>query len=250
VKVEILTLFPQFFDSVFAHSILGRACESGALELKIHDIRRFTTDKHQQADDGLYGGGAGMLLLPEPLFRAFESIAGNVSPRPVIIYPSAQGIPFTQTAAAELAIETHLVFLCGHYKGVDQRVVERWVDREYSLGDFVLTGGEVAAAAIIDAIIRLLPGVLGDPESASDDSFQAVSLGAHHYTRPEEIDGMRAPGVLLTGHRENIKHWRELNAWVQTLNRRPDLIGNKTGKNNGIVEESDKKSTKIRPSHP
>jgi len=224
LKVEILTLFPKFFDSVFDQSILSRARASGALEISVHDLRRFTTDRHQQADDYLYGGGPGMLMKPEPIFRAFEQLVAGVKPRPLVVYPSAQGKRFTQAAAAELSQQQHLVFLCGHYKGVDQRVVERWVDLEYSLGDYVITGGEIATAAMVDAAVRLIPGVLGDAGSAAGDSFQGDRLDCAHYTRPERFEGMDVPGVLLTGNHKQIECWRRMNSGFLTQTRRPDIL--------------------------
>ncbi len=229
MKVEVITLFPGFFEGVFGQSILRRAQEAGALEPCIHDLREFTTDRHGQADDYRYGGGPGMLLRPEPLFGAFERILSKAESRPLVIYPTPQGEPFTQAAADELARQRHLVFLCGHYKGVDQRVVERWVDREYSIGDYVLTGGETAVAVMVDAAVRLIPGVLGDADSARSDSFRSGGLDGPHYTRPDVTRGLRVPGVLVSGHHRNIERWRRATARYLTRRRRPDLIDNKSG---------------------
>ncbi len=224
LKIDIITLFPGFFKGVFTHSILKRAVDAGALQIDIHDLRKYTTDKHHQADDYRFGGGPGMLLKPEPIFNAFEDIVSNVHPRPLVLFPSPQGIPFNQDIAVELSEKPHLVFLCGHYKGIDQRVIERWVDREYSVGDYVLTGGETAVTTIIDASVRMIPGVLGDLGSALDDSFRDNLLDCSHYTRPENLEGLKVPGVLTSGHHKNIEIWRRITARILTENRRPDLL--------------------------
>jgi len=224
MHVDIITLFPRFFDGVFLNSILKRAIDAGTLKVNIHNLRDFTTDRHHQADDYRFGGGAGMLLKPEPIFRAFEKAVAHVKPRPLVIYPTPQGIPFDQDCAEELSGQGHLIFICGHYKGVDQRVIERWVDREYSLGDYVLTGGEIAAAAMIDAAVRMIPGVLGDIDSARTDSFQHGMLDCPHYTRPEELEGLSVPGVIMSGHHRNIELWRNAAARFLTKKRRPDLL--------------------------
>ena len=228
MKVDILTLFPQFFEGLSSYSILGRALQTGILELRVHDIRDFTQDRHQQADDYRFGGGPGMLLKPDPIFRAFSAVVSGTKPRPLVIYPSPQGKIFSQEVADDLAGESHLVFLCGHYKGIDQRIIERWVDREYSLGDFVLTGGEIAALAMIDATVRMIPGAIGDIDSALGDSFRENMLDCAHYTRPENIEGLTVPGVLLSGHHKNIDIWRDATANFLTRRRRPDLIEKKS----------------------
>ncbi|MDP8229142.1 MAG: tRNA (guanosine(37)-N1)-methyltransferase TrmD [Candidatus Electryoneaceae bacterium] len=224
LKVEIVTLFPHFFDGVFTESMMGRAQKFGAVDIVIHDLRRYATDKHHQADGYLYGGGAGMLLKPEPLFRVLKEITETADIRPLIIYPTPQGKSFQQADADRLAHHHHLIFLCGHYKGIDQRVVERWVDREYSLGDFVVTGGEIAVTAMVDSIVRLLPGVLGDFDSARTDSFRSDRLDCPHYTRPEEFEELAVPSVLMSGHHRNIEHWRRIMAKLLTKRRRPDLL--------------------------
>ncbi len=224
MKIDIVTLFPRFFDGVFSESILARAQSFGAVDISLHNLRDYATDKHHQADDYLYGGGAGMLLKPEPLFRVLKDITSKAVKRPLVIYPTPQGKPFLQTDADELTHFNHMIFICGHYKGIDQRVVDRWVDREYSMGDFVVTGGEIAVTAIVDAVVRLLPGVLGDFDSALSDSFQDRLLDCPHYTRPELIDGMKVPGVLLSGHHRHIEAWRKVASEILTRFRRPDLI--------------------------
>jgi len=223
LRVDIVSLFPSFFNSIFDQSILRRACESGKLEVKLYDLRGYCTDKHHQADDYRFGGGAGMLLKPEPCHRALEAVLTGVRPTPLVIFPTPQGIPFTQDIADELARELHLVFLCGHYKGIDQRVIDRWVDREYSLGDYVLTGGELASSVIIDAVVRMLPGVLGDLDSALGDSFRKGRLDSPHWTRPETCAGVGIPGILKGGHHKNIERWRRLTAEFLTAARRPDI---------------------------
>jgi len=224
LKVDIITLFPEFFDGVFNHSILKRAVDSGALIYNIHDLRSYTTDKHHQADDYRFGGGAGMLLKPEPLFAALKQITDGVKPAPLVIFPTPQGVPFNQSIADDLSRQSHLVFICGHYKGVDQRVIDRWVDREYSLGDYVLTGGEIAITAIIDSAVRMIPGVLGDIDSARSDSFRDNVLDCPHYTRPEELEGLRVPGVLMSGHHLNIETWRRITSGFLTKRRRKDIL--------------------------
>lgn len=238
MKLEILTVFPDFFQVVFAQSILGRAQSGGVLDVVIHDLRSFTTDKHSQVDDYRFGGGAGMLLKPEPFFRALEGIFQNASRRPLVIYPSPQGVLFNQEIADSLAKEQHVVYLCGHYKGIDQRVIERWVDREYSLGDYVLTGGEIAVAAMVDASVRMIPGVLGNLDSAKTDSHRAGMLDCSHYTRPEEYAGMRVPELLLKGHHRNIEIWRRETARLNTQNRRPDLMTLNRKQENGKLERN------------
>jgi len=224
LKVEIITLFPSFFDGIFDHSILKRSVDAGALEVTIHNLRDYTTDKHHQADDYRFGGGPGMLLKPEPLFSLFNKIVKDTKPRPTVIYPTPQGVPFSQDIADELSRERHIVFLCGHYKGVDQRVIERWVDKEYSIGDYVLTGGEIAAVVMIDTAVRMIPGVLGDIDSARGDSFRGDMLDCSHYTRPEAIKGYGVPGVLLSGHHKNIELWRRSTALFLTRQRRLDIL--------------------------
>ncbi len=226
MKVEIVTLFPQFFDGIFTQSIMQRACDADILDIKLHNLRNYTYDRHHQADDYRFGGGAGMLLKPEPFFRVFDKIISGVHPRPLVIFPTPRGEIFDQKAADALSLENHLIFLCGHYKGVDHRVVERWVDREYSVGDYVLTGGELASAVMIDAIVRMIPEVLGNLDSALTDSFRDNLLDCPHYTRPEEVEGMRIPEVLLNGHHKNINLWRRSMSKLITKKRRSDLIKN------------------------
>lgn len=231
MRVEIVTLFPDAVQGFLDCSILKRARQTGALEAEVIDLRNFAEGPHRQADDYPYGGGPGMVLRPEPLFAALRFLVQRARVRPLVIYPTAQGERFSHRAAKELAREGHLILIAGHYKGIDQRVVERWVDREYSLGDYVLTGGELPALAIVDAVVRLIPGVLGDQGSAKDDSFEGGLLGCAHYTRPETLEGMAVPGVLLSGNPVNIAHWRYISAWLTTRQRRPELLEPQAGAN-------------------
>jgi tRNA (guanine37-N1)-methyltransferase len=225
MKIHLVTPFPRMFDGFFEESILRRARMKGAVDISVLDLREFTDDRHRTVDDYPYGGGAGMILKPEPLFRAIEGIrrdAGGDGFR--VIFPSPQGPVFTQDKAAALAAEPHLVFLCGHYRGVDERVVESLVHEEISIGDYILSGGELAAAVIIDAVVRLLPGVLGNFDSAEGDSFVVGGLDHPHYTRPEEYQGHRVPDVLLSGHHARVEEWRKEQALERTRRRRPDLL--------------------------
>lgn len=224
MKVELVTLFPGMLKSFFTDSIMARAIEGGQLEIAIHNLRDYCFDKHKQADDYRFGGGPGMLMKSEPFFRILEKIVSEAPSRPMIVFPTPQGKPFVQSDAIELAKKRHLVFICGHYKGIDQRVIERWVDRQYSLGDYVLTGGELPSAVIIDATVRLLPGVLGDFDSARGDSFYENLLDAPHYTRPEILDGRQIPGILSGGDHKNIERWRWAMSRFITGKRRPDIL--------------------------
>jgi len=227
VKVDVISLFPRIFEGVFTESILQRAIDAGHLQVTIHDLRAYTTDKHHKADDYRFGGGPGMVLKAEPWFRVLKDIFDTSPRRPLVVFPTPQGEPFTQRTADALSRETHLIFLCGHYKGIEERVVERRVDRPYSLGDFVMTSGELASAAMLDAAVRLIPGVLGNLDSAMTDSFRDGLLDGPHYTRPEVFDNNSVPGVLLSGCHANIHLWRQAMARLITKRRRPDLIAKK-----------------------
>lgn len=237
MKVEIVTLFPRYFDSVFSQSMMARAQAAGLLEIVVHNLRDYAAGKHRQADDYRFGGGAGMLLKPDPFFKLLEKLTAEARRRPLIIYPTPQGKSFRQSDAVELSRERHIVILSGHYKGIDQRVVERWVDREYSLGDYVLTGGEVAGAVIVDAAARLIPGVLGDFDSARGDSFYEELLDSPHFTRPELVAGRGVPAVLTGGHHQNIALWRQAVSRFLTGKRRPDLLKADGGKQQESKEE-------------
>ena len=222
MKIHVLSLFPPMFEGVFGHSILKKAQEKGAVELSVTDIREFSENKHKQVDDYPYGGGAGMVLKPEPMFNAVEAITVGRKPRVILMCP--QGERFTQKKAEELAKEEDLVFLCGHYEGYDERIREHLVTDEISIGDFVLTGGELAAMTVIDAVVRLIPGVLGQADSHIQDSFSTGLLEHPHYTRPADFRGMKVPDVLLSGNHAKIEEWREEQSLKRTIERRPDLL--------------------------
>lgn len=212
------------FTGVINESILKKAMELGKVQYHITNFRDFSTDKHQAVDDYPYGGGAGMVLKPEPIFHAVEHIESvtNSSPRVILLCP--QGERYTQKKAEQLAREEHLLFICGHYEGYDERIRENLVTDEISIGDFVLTGGELAAMVVVDSIVRLLPGVLGNEDSPVLDSFSTGLLEHPHYTRPAEFRGMRVPDVLLSGNHKLIDEWRRKQSLKRTLERRPDLL--------------------------
>lgn len=225
MRIDILTLFPEMFEGPLSESVLRQARESGLLSIEVTNIRDFTKDKHRTADDAQYGGGSGMVMKPEPIFEAFEHVVSRAQAgaRPTAILLSARGELFGQSLAMELAGESWLVLVCGRYKGVDERVATL-ATREISIGDYVLTGGELGAMVVVDAVARLVPGVLGDMESAETDSFFDGVLGPPVYTRPEEYRGMRVPDVLVSGHHEMIRRWRRKEALRATLRRRPELL--------------------------
>lgn len=222
MNIHVLSLFPEMFTGVFGSSILKKAQEKGAVSLAVSDIRDFSDNKHKQVDDYPYGGGAGMVLKPEPMFNAVETITAGHNPRIILMCP--QGERFTQKKAEELAKEEELVFLCGHYEGYDERIRQYLVTDEISIGDFVLTGGELAAMTVIDAVVRLLPGVLGQEDSHIHDSFSTGLLEHPHYTRPADFRGMKVPDVLLSGNHGNIQKWRDEQSLKRTFERRPDLL--------------------------
>jgi tRNA (guanine37-N1)-methyltransferase len=225
MRIDVITVFPKILEDPLNESILKQAQKRIELDIRIIDLRDFATDKHQSVDDTPYGGGPGMILKPEPLFRAFEKIVGkdkkNKATR--IVFPTPQGRLFTQEVAEELSEAERLVMLCGHYKAVDQRVIDTWVTDEISIGDYVLSGGEIPALLMIDAVVRLIPGVLGDIESARTDSFQNDLLDCPYYTKPETFEGLSVPEVLLSGHHEKIEAWRQDQKIERTRERRPDL---------------------------
>ena len=220
LRIDVLTLFPRMFDSPFAESIVARARQAGRLDLTIHDIRSHATDKHRVADDTPYGGGAGMVLKPEPLTRAIRTARGAAGH---VVLLSAQGRLFDQDAASRLASVGHLVLVCGHYEGVDERVVESDIDEELSIGDYVLTGGELAAMVVIDAVTRLVPDVI-DAESLAHESHTEGLLEGPQYTRPPEFEGRRVPSVLVSGDHGAIAKWRRAESIRRTAERRPDLL--------------------------
>jgi len=224
MKIDVLTLFPEMFSGVFNESILKRAVERGAVQLNTVNFRDYSTNKHKKVDDYPYGGGAGMLLTTQPIFDAVEVITKNSTKRPRLILMCPQGEAFTQEKAMELAKEEHLVFICGHYEGVDERIRQELITDELSLGDYVLTGGELAAMVITDAVVRLLPDVLGKQESHENDSFSTGLLEFPQYTRPVEFRGMKVPDVLLSGNHKEIEKWRREQSLYRTFTRRPDLL--------------------------
>lgn len=223
MHIEVFSLFPGMFDGVLNASMMKKAQEKGAFTFNVTDFRAYSENKHSQVDDYPYGGGAGMVLKPEPLFNAVESlqITGK-QPRVILMCP--QGERFTQKKAEELAEEQNLVFLCGHYEGYDERIREHLVTDEISIGDFVLTGGELAAMTVIDSVVRLLPNVLGQADSHIQDSFSTGLLEHPHYTRPADFRGMTVPDILLSGNHAKIAQWREEQSLKRTFERRPDLL--------------------------
>jgi tRNA (guanine37-N1)-methyltransferase len=227
MKIDILTLFPEICRAPLSESMMKRAQERQIVDLQIHNLRDWTTDKHHVVDDSPFGGGQGMVMKPEPIFKAVEALKTNPKsqiPNPKIILMSPAGKRLDQKLATELSRESHLIIVCGHYEGVDHRVIEHLVDLEISIGDFVLTNGAIAAAVLVDAVVRLLPGVLGDEQSATDDSFASGLLEGPQYTRPAEFRGWKVPDVLLSGNHAEIAKWRQEQAKKRTKQDRPDLL--------------------------
>ncbi|TDX51963.1 tRNA (guanosine(37)-N1)-methyltransferase TrmD [Orenia marismortui] len=225
MKFDILTLFPEMFSSVLNSSILNKAQEKDLIDINTINIRDYTTDKHNQADDYPYGGGAGMVMKAEPIFRAVDDL--KLASRDIaVIFLTPQGDTFNQDMAKEFAEEKELILLCGHYEGVDQRVRDELVTHEVSIGDYVLTGGELPAMILVDAISRMIPGVLGSEESAIQDSFYGDILDYPQYTRPQEYKGLKVPSVLLSGDHAKVDRWRRKKALKKTLLKRPDLLAN------------------------
>ncbi len=214
---------PRLLDSPFSDSILKRAQNKGLVEVQVHDLRLYSTDKHKKIDDYAFGGGAGMVMMIEPIANCIRSLQSKCAYDDVI-YMSPDGQQFTQHIANELSLKKNLIILCGHYKGVDERVREHFITREISIGDYVLSGGELAAAVVADAVIRLLPGVLGDETSALTDSFQDGLVAPPVYTRPAEFEGMKAPDILLSGHEKKVEEWRFQQSVERTKKRRPNLL--------------------------
>lgn len=221
MKIDILTLFPEIFDVLGSYSIVGRAISDNKLEISAVNIRDFSEDKHGRVDDYPYGGGKGMVMKPEPVYSSILSVR---KPNSRVIYLSPQGEPLTQEKVVELSLESHIILLAGHYEGIDSRVIESFVDEEISIGDYVLTGGELPAMVLIDSIARLLPGVLASDESYEIESHYNGLLEYPQYTRPRIFMGMKVPEVLLSGDHEKISLWRKLSSFKTTITKRPDLI--------------------------
>ena len=223
MRFDVFSLLPQVLQPYLDASILQRAIQNNLLEVYLHDIRSWTTDKHHVTDDTPFGGGGGMVMKPEPIFAAVEDVLGSPPACPVILL-TPQGRTYTQKIAQELSAHPRIALLCGRYEGVDERVREHLVTDEISIGDYVLTGGEIPALLLIDSITRLIPGALGDPDGAQDDSFASGLLEYPHYTRPAEFRGWRVPDVLLSGNHAKIERWRRDQSLLRTYRRRPDLL--------------------------
>ncbi|MBY0120717.1 tRNA (guanosine(37)-N1)-methyltransferase TrmD [Bacillus sp. S/N-304-OC-R1] len=224
MKIDVLTLFPEMFSGVFGHSILKKAAENNAVQYNVVNFRDYSDNKHQTVDDYPYGGGAGMVLKPQPIFDAVADLRDRAQSSPRVILLCPQGERYNQKKAEELAELDHLIFICGHYEGYDERIREHIVTDEISIGDFVLTGGELGAMVIIDSVVRLLPGVLGNEESHRRDSFSTGLLEHPHYTRPADFRGMKVPEVLTSGNHRLIDEWRTKESLRRTYLRRPDLL--------------------------
>ncbi|WP_053219689.1 tRNA (guanosine(37)-N1)-methyltransferase TrmD [Virgibacillus senegalensis] len=224
MKIDVLTLFPEMFDGVMNHSILKKAQEAGAFQYRLVNFREYAQNKHKKVDDYPYGGGAGMVLTPQPVFDAVENLSAEATGKPRVVLMCPQGEPYNQSKAMELANEDHLIFICGHYEGYDERIRQHLATDEISIGDYVLTGGELGAMVVIDSVVRLLPGVLGNESSAPEDSFSTGLLEHPHYTRPADFRGLRVPDVLVSGNHSKIDEWRRLQSLKRTYQRRKDLL--------------------------
>ena len=232
MDVHVLTLFPAMLEGPFRESIVGRAVENGVVRIRIHNIRDYAHDRHRTTDDYPYGGGGGMVMKPEPLFEAVEAVRSLIAEEggreraeeAHVVLMTPQGEVLSQAVVEELASKSDLVLICGHYEGVDERVVEHVVDREISIGDYVLSGGEIPAMAVVDAVVRLLPGAVGDGQSIEDDSHSTGLIQFPQYTRPAEFRGLQAPPVLLSGNHEEVRRWRRRQSLRRTRQRRPDLL--------------------------
>lgn len=227
MKIDIMTLFPEMCESVLSESIIGRARKAGKVEIKCHNIRDYSGNKHNKVDDTPYGGGMGMVMSATPIYNCFSALYdAEREDKPHLIYMSPKGITFNQKKAVELSKKERIVLLCGHYEGVDERIIESLVDEEISMGDFVLTGGELPALTVADAVCRMLPGVLADDICFTEESHFDGLLEYPQYTKPEEWRGMKVPEVLLSGHHANIAKWRRQKAIEETAKRRPDMLKN------------------------
>ncbi len=224
MRIDIMTLFPEMCESVLSSSVLGRARENGYVEINCHNIRDYTVDKHNRVDDSPYGGGMGMIMQTQPIDDCFKHICEETDEKPYLIYMSPQGNVLTQEKVKELSEMKNITLLCGHYEGVDERIIEEIVDEEISIGDYVLTGGELPALVLADSVSRMIPGVLSDNECFEEESHYSGLLEYPQYTRPFEWHGRKVPDVLLSGHHANIEKWRHEQALERTLNKRPDMI--------------------------
>lgn len=223
---DVLTLFPDMFSAVLGDSIIGRAAEKKLLDLNFINIRDFSKNKHKKTDDYPYSGGGGMIMTPQPIFDAYESIKEKYGYKPYTVYMSPQGNVLNQKKVCELAQKEHIVILCGHYEGVDERIIEELVDEEISIGDYVMTGGEIPAMAVIDSVSRVIPGVLSSSKSYEDESHYSGLLEYPQYTRPAEFNGKKVPEVLLSGNHALIEQWKHEQALINTLKKRPDMLKN------------------------
>jgi tRNA (guanine37-N1)-methyltransferase len=224
MKFDIVTIFPRMVEAGLAEGVISRGIERGILDIQVHDLRDHTTDRHRSVDDVPYGGGPGMVMRPEPVARAVEAIRTRRGEPDAVILMSPQGRKFTQAEAVRMSAMPHLVLLCGRYEGMDERVRTMVATDELSIGDYVLSGGELAALVVVDAVCRLVPGVVGDARSVEEDSFSRGLLDYPHYTRPSEFAGHKVPDVLLSGHHEEVRRWRKMSALRRTLDRRPELL--------------------------
>ncbi|MBQ8782273.1 MAG: tRNA (guanosine(37)-N1)-methyltransferase TrmD [Clostridia bacterium] len=235
MRIDILTLFPEMCEAVLSESIIGRAREKDLVEINCTNIRDFTTDKHNRVDDAPYGGGMGMVMQTQPIYDCYKSLCESLGKKPKLIYMSPQGQVLTQAKVKELAKEENIAILCGHYEGIDERVIEEIVDEEISVGDYVLTGGELPALILADSVSRMLPGVLANEEAFSEESHFSSLLEYPQYTRPPEWNGRKVPDVLLSGHHGNIDKWRRQQSLKRTKERRPDML------RNADLDKNDKK---------
>jgi len=236
VIVDVVTIFPQMIEPALAEGVIGRARAKGLVDVKARDLRDYTTDRHRVVDDVPFGGGPGMVMKPEPIFRAVEAIASERGAPSAVILTTPQGRRFSHAEAVRFSRMERLIILCGRYEGVDERVAEALVTDEISIGDYVLTGGELPALVVVDAVVRLVPGVVGDEASVAADSFVEGLLDCPHYTRPADFRGMKVPDVLLSGHHAEIARWRRDQQLARTAQRRPDLLGR-------VTEQVEKEST-------
>ena len=245
MRIDFLTLFPEMCEAVMSESIIGRARAKGALEVHCHQIRDYTLNKQKQVDDYPYGGGMGMVLFPQPIADCYRAVCEETGTRPHLVYMSPQGAVLTQQRAKELAQLPNLCILCGHYEGVDERVLDALVDEQISIGDYVLTGGELPGLVLADCVARLTPGVLSDEECFTDESHYSGLLEHPQYTRPAEWEGRAVPEILLSGHHENIRKWRREQAIYRTFLHRPDMLekAELTEKERALVEEWRRKAT-------